>query len=115
MRIDDLPTPLWPTSAHVFPSTSARSSSIPSPALDRTGDHRHAERAIRIERGKLARALVVIQQIDLVHADRRLRAAALDGDQKAVDEPRPQRRRFHRDDVDDDVDVRGDEPLHDAD
>ena len=52
------------------------------------------------------------QQIDFVHADHRLRAAALDGDEVAVDEARAQRRRLQRDDVNDDVDVRGDEPLH---
>src|SRR3954449_1675881 len=84
----------------------------PFARFDGTGDHRHAERAIRIERGQLARAFVVIQQLDLVYADRRLRTAALDGDQKTIDEPRPQRRRFHRYDMDHDVDVGGDKALH---
>src|SRR3954451_21240904 len=80
--------------------------------FDGTGDHRHAQRAVRIERGQLARAFVVVQQLDLVDADRRLRTAALNGDQEAIDKPRPQRRRFHRYDMDHDVNVCGDEALH---
>jgi hypothetical protein len=35
-----------------------------------------------------------LEQIDLVHADHRLRPAALDGDQIAIDQPDAERRRL---------------------
>ena len=55
--------------------------------------------------------VTILGQIDLVDADRRLRPAALNGDQKTIDEPRPQWRRLDGHDMDDEIDVRGDQAL----
>ena len=77
------------------------------PTLRRAEDDGH-QLTIRLE---LRQFLLIAHEIDLVHAEQRLRAAALDGDEESIDEPRPQRRRFHRDHVDHDVQVRCDEAM----
>jgi len=66
----------------------------------------------RFQRRQFRLALAGGDEIDLVHADHGPRAAAEDGDEKAVDEARPQGRRLQRDDIHHDVDVGRDEPLH---
>src|SRR5258708_575330 len=80
-------------------------------ALRRAADDGHAQAGERLERGELSFALVGRNEVDLVHADGGLRATAEDGDEEAVDEPRPERRRLQRDDVNYHVDVRRDEAL----
>ena len=55
--------------------------------------------------------LVLADQVDLVDDDQRHCAATLGGDEKAIDERRPQRRPLHRNHDADDVDVGRDHPL----
>ncbi len=83
----------------------------PLAALRRTADDRHVEAGERLEGRQFRGAFVGRHEVDLVHADDRFCPAAQDGDEETVDEPRTQRRRLERYDIDHDVDVRGDQPL----
>src|SRR6185369_3453463 len=76
-----------------------------------TGDDRHVELAVGLQRLKLGGALLLRDEVDLVDADERLRATPLDGDQIAVDQTWAERGLADRYDLDDHVDVRGDEAL----
>ena len=83
----------------------------PFPVARGAGDDRHVERVVHLERRELGRPILGRDEIDLVDADQRLRAAALDGDEIAIDQPRAQRRLAHRHHMNDHVDVRSDEAL----
>src|SRR5438552_4747099 len=70
----------------------------------RTDYDRNSQLFIRLQLWKFA----VLSEIDLVDADRRLRAATLRGDQESIDQPRTQRRRLDRHHIDDQIDDHGD-------
>ena len=77
-------------------------------ALDAARQHRHAERAVRLQAREQVVAPILLEEVDLVDDEHGPRARVLHGDQVAVDEPRVQRRRLRGDHDDDDVDVGGD-------
>ncbi len=77
-------------------------------ALDAARQHRHAERAVRLQAGQELVPPVLVEQVDLVDDQHGPGAGVLHGDQVAVDEPQMQRRLLRGDDDHDHVDVGGD-------
>jgi len=60
---------------------------------------------------QLVKFFGVLQQIDFVDAQQRLGARSPGGDEVAIDQARPQRRRLERDNVDHDVNIGRDDSL----